>query len=54
MNRDEYIREKELKALESIAKSLETIASYLTGTDEGEGRKPDLSSKYPGMEVSRL
>ena len=68
MNREEYLKERELNALEkiaesleatayrveSIAESLDSIASYICKDDAVEKTDSDANSKYPGMEVSYL
>ena len=68
MNREEYLKERELNALERIAESLEAIAarheaivesleaiaSHICKDDAVEKVEPDTNSKYPGMEVSYL
>ena len=51
MNREEYLKERELNALERIAESLETIASHIC---KDEKKEAEQDSKYPGMEVSYL
>lgn len=67
MNREEYLKERELNALERIAESLEAIASrariaeslediasHICKDDDVEKTDSDANSKYPGMEVSYL
>ena len=68
MNREEYLKERELNALERIAESLEaiearheaivesldSIASHICKDDAVEKTDSDANSKYPGMEVSYL
>ena len=54
MTRDEYFREKEIIALESIAESLKKLADLLPDKNESEPEKQAMKDIYKGMEVSHL